>query len=123
MQDSDISMALPTLGQSSLELLDKLDEQLKGCTPLEECSGEQGYGLDYAMRLEAIRKVSYSLGYPASMAKNYVHVCISKFVVAIVYKDYNLCSTYQSNLPSGMLRGFDDGDTFPAWMVEYLINP
>ena len=40
-------MALSTPGQlqSSLELLEKLDEQLKGCTPLEECPGEQGYKL------------------------------------------------------------------------------
>ena len=55
-------MALSTPGQlqSSLELLEKLDEQLKGCTPLEECPGKQGYGLDYAVRLEAIRKVSSS---------------------------------------------------------------
>ena len=54
------AMASSTPGQSSLELLDQLDEQLKRCTPLEECPGEQGYGLDYAVRLEAIWKVSSS---------------------------------------------------------------
>ena len=44
--------------QSSQELLSKLDELLKECTPLEESPGEQGYGLDYAARLEEMRKVS-----------------------------------------------------------------
>ena len=39
-------------GQSSQELLSKLDEQLK------ECPGEQRHGLDYAVHLEEVRKVS-----------------------------------------------------------------
>ena len=54
-------MAYPIHDQSSLELLDKLDEQLKECTPVEECPGEQGHGADYAVRFEEIRKVSRKL--------------------------------------------------------------
>ena len=50
-------MAKSMLDQSSQEILNKLDEQLKECTPLEECPGEQGHGVDYAVRLEEIRKV------------------------------------------------------------------
>ena len=52
-------MANSILDQSSQEVLRTLDEQLKECTPLE-CPGEQGHGLDYAMRLEEIKKVSKS---------------------------------------------------------------
>jgi hypothetical protein len=49
-------MAKSIVDQSSQEVLSRLDEQLKECTPLE--AGEKGYGLDYAVRLEEIRKVS-----------------------------------------------------------------
>ena len=51
------------LDQSSQELLRKLDEQLKECTPLEESPGEQGHGLDYAVRWDENKRVSYMLVY------------------------------------------------------------
>ena len=51
-------MASSILGQSSQDVLRRLDEQLKECTPLEQCPGEQGHGLDYAVRLEEARKVN-----------------------------------------------------------------
>ena len=47
--------------QSSQDVLRSLDEQLKECTPLDEleCPGEQGHGLDYAVRMEEAWKVSH----------------------------------------------------------------
>ena len=51
-------MANSTLSQSSQDVLRRLDEQLKECTPLDECPGEQGHGLDYAVRVEEARKVN-----------------------------------------------------------------
>ena len=50
-------MADSVLSQSSQDALRSLDEQLKECTPLDECPGEQGHGLDYAMRIEEAIKV------------------------------------------------------------------
>ena len=50
-------MANSILSQRSQDILRLLDEQLKECTPLDECPGEKGYGLDYAVRLEEILKV------------------------------------------------------------------
>ena len=57
----DKAMADSVLSQSSQDVLRRLDEQLKECTPLDECPGEQGYGLDYAVRMEEARKVSHSI--------------------------------------------------------------
>ena len=55
--------------QSSQELLSKLDELLKECPSLEERPGEQGHGVDYAMRLNESRKVSKSYrAVPTSIA-------------------------------------------------------
>jgi hypothetical protein len=54
-------MANSILDQSAQEVLRTLDEQLKECTPLEECPGEKGHGLDYAVRVEEMRKVHINL--------------------------------------------------------------
>ena len=52
----DLIMANSVLGQCSQDVLRRLDEQLKECTPLDECPGEQGHGLDYAVRVEEAQK-------------------------------------------------------------------
>ena len=44
-------MANSVLGQCSQDVLRRLNEQLRECTPLDECPGEQGHGLDYAVRV------------------------------------------------------------------------
>ena len=51
-------MADSILSQSSQDVLRSLDEQLKECTPLDERPGEQGHGLDYAVRMEEAIKVN-----------------------------------------------------------------
>ena len=50
-------MADSVLSQSSQDALRSLDEQLKECAPLDEYPGEQGHGLDYAVRIEEAIKV------------------------------------------------------------------
>ena len=57
MLEPVLTMADSVLSQSSQDALRSLDEQLKECTPLDECPGEQGHGLDYAMRIEEAIKV------------------------------------------------------------------
>ena len=54
-------MANSVLSQSSQDVLRRLGEQLKECMPLDESPGEQGHGLDYALGLKEIRKVSPTL--------------------------------------------------------------
>ena len=58
----DLNMATYNVVESILDpssqgLLNRLDELLVDCTPLET---EDPYGLDYAVRLEEIKKVSYT---------------------------------------------------------------
>ena len=52
-------MADSVLSQSSQDALRRLDKQLKECTlyALDECPGEQGHELDYAVRIEEAIKV------------------------------------------------------------------
>lgn len=66
-----LAVEMATSGsQPSQELLRKLDEQLRECTPLEESPGEQGHGLDYAVRWDENKKVKIILLHTSEVTGN-----------------------------------------------------
>ena len=66
-----LAVEMATSGsQPSQELLRKLDEQLRECNPLEESPGEQGHGLDYAVRWDENKKVKIILLHTSEVTGN-----------------------------------------------------